>query len=66
MDHGIRKDILNWIANLVANGAAVIVATHQIEPFIAAAARILHVRKGGCLLIDPLPADPAARVQLLY
>jgi ABC-type multidrug transport system ATPase subunit len=65
MDHAIRKDILNWIADLVANGAAVIVATHQVEPFISSAERILHVRKGGCLLIDPLPADPAARLNLL-
>lgn len=64
MDRTIRKDILGWIANLAADGAAVIVATHQIEPFIATAARILTVRDGGCLVIDPLPADPAARIQL--
>jgi ABC-type multidrug transport system ATPase subunit len=65
MDRTIRKDILDWISNLVANGAAVIVATHQIEPFIAAAARILNVRNGGCLVIDPLPVDPGARMRLL-
>jgi ABC-type multidrug transport system ATPase subunit len=65
MDRLIRKDILDWIANLVANDAAVIIATHQIEPFIAAATRILNVRNGGCLIIDPLPVGPAARMQLL-
>jgi len=65
MDRAIRKDILDWISNLVANGAAVIIATHQIEPFIAAAVRILNVRNAGCLVIDPLPVDPGARMQLL-
>src|SRR5262245_34178509 len=65
MDRPIRKDILEWIANLTANGAAVMVATHQIEPFLAAATRILNVQNGGCFIIDPLPVDLAARMHLL-
>jgi len=65
MDRSIRKHILDWIADLVANGAAVIVATHQVDPFIGAATRILNMRNGGCLVIDSLPADLATRMQLL-
>jgi hypothetical protein len=43
----------------------VVVASHDLEPFAAAAARALTVQEGRCLLVDPLPADPASRSRLL-
>jgi ABC-type multidrug transport system ATPase subunit len=48
-----------------AAGALVLVAAHDPEPFAATAARALTVRDGRCLLVDPLPGDPAARDRLL-
>src|SRR5262249_44722693 len=65
MDRVIRREIVIWIDRLLANRAAVIVATHQIEPFTEKAARVIKVRDGSCQLVDPLPADPAQRARLL-
>jgi ABC-type Mn2+/Zn2+ transport system ATPase subunit len=65
MDRGVRQDILTWIDQLLSNGAAVVIATHQIEPFIDKVATAITVRHGSSLLINPLPADPSKRIELL-
>jgi ABC-2 type transport system ATP-binding protein len=65
MDRWIRRDILNWIHQRLAGGAAVIIATHQIEPFIDKVARVVTVRNGSTLIIDSIPADPARRAALM-
>jgi ABC-2 type transport system ATP-binding protein len=65
MDRAIREDILLWIDRVLATGAAVVIATHQIEPFVGKAARAIAVRDGGWRLVEPLPADPLQRVDLL-
>jgi ABC-2 type transport system ATP-binding protein len=55
MDRGIRQEILAWIRRLIAKPALVVVATHEIEPFVAEAARAITVATGTCSLHDPLP-----------
>ena len=65
MDRGAREDLLAWTDRLVAAGAAVVVVSHEIEPFAPRATRALAVRDGRCLDAGPLPDDPAARLALL-
>lgn len=65
MDRGAREDLLAWTDRLVAAGAAVVVVSHEIEPFVPRASRALAVRAGRCLDAGPLPDDPAARLALL-
>jgi ABC-type multidrug transport system ATPase subunit len=55
MDRGARDDILAWIDRLLAAGAAVLVVSHDLEPFTPRAARALTVCDGRCLAVDPLP-----------
>jgi ABC-type multidrug transport system ATPase subunit len=65
MDRAIRGEILLWIDGLLASAAAVVVATHQIEPFVGKAARAIGMRDGECRLSEPLPADPLGRLAAL-
>jgi ABC-2 type transport system ATP-binding protein len=65
MDRGAREDLLAWTDRLVAAGAAVVVVSHEIEPFAPRATRALSVRGGRCLDAGPLPSDPAERLALL-
>lgn len=60
MDRGMRDDIQAWIGRLLARGALVLVATHDIEPFAARTHRALTVT-GTCRIFEPLPDDGAAR-----
>jgi ABC-type multidrug transport system ATPase subunit len=65
MDRGAREDLLAWTDRLVAAGAAVVVVSHEIEPFAPRATRAISVRGGRCVDAGPLPADPAERLALL-
>jgi ABC-type multidrug transport system ATPase subunit len=65
MDRAAREDIRAWIEGLVARGAAVLVASHDIEPFVAGAARAITIRGGRGVVRDPLPGDPAERRKVL-
>jgi energy-coupling factor transporter ATP-binding protein EcfA2 len=65
MDRAIREDILVWIERILASGAAVVIATHQIEPFVGKAARAIAFRHGGWRLVEPLPGDPLQRMSVL-
>ncbi len=65
LDRAIREEVLAWIDRMLAHGSAVVVSTHEIEPFMFRAARALAIRAGQCLLVDPLPAPEAARLSLL-
>ena len=65
MDRPMREQITRWILNACAEGAAVIVATHEFETFEAAASRALTVRRGAIHVLDPLPSDVAARRRAL-
>lgn len=65
MDRAIREDILAWIDRSLDAGAAVLIATHEIEPFVGKAARAVTVRQGKCRLFQPLPEQSEARTALL-
>jgi ABC-type multidrug transport system ATPase subunit len=65
MDRGAREDLLAWTGRLVELGAAVVVVSHEIEPFVAGAARALAVRGGRCLDAGALPGEPGERLALL-
>ena len=65
MDRTIRSEILAWIDGLDAAEAAIVIATHEIEPFAPKAKRAVSVREGKCLLVDPLPAEREQRMALL-
>jgi ABC-type multidrug transport system ATPase subunit len=65
MDRAIRQDILDWVNDLLASGAALVVATHQLEPFVEQAVRAIAVRNGSCRLVEPLPVDFRQRIAIL-
>jgi ABC-type multidrug transport system ATPase subunit len=65
MDRTAREDLLAWVDRLLASGAAVVVVSHDIEPFVPRASRALGVRNGRCLDAGPLPSNPAERLVLL-
>ncbi len=65
MDRAIRGDILDWIGQSLNAGSQVIIATHEIEPFVLNAARAVTVRQGKCQLYEPLPESQDDRMALL-
>jgi ABC-type multidrug transport system ATPase subunit len=65
MDRNARGEILAWVDQLVGAGAAVVVVSHDVEPFAPRASRALAVRHGQCVDAGTLPDDPAARLALL-
>ncbi len=65
MDRSMREQVLAWISRLLGAGASVVIATHEIEPFMSQATRALTVREGLCTTIDPLPAEGTTRADLL-
>jgi ABC-type multidrug transport system ATPase subunit len=65
MDRAIREEILLWVDRLLETGAAVVIATHQIEPFVGKASRAISVRNGGWRLVEPLPSDALQRMAVL-
>jgi len=71
MDRGAREDILAWIDRLLAVNSegtadtAVLVVSHDIEPFVPRAIRALTVREGRTITVDPLPGEAAERLALM-
>lgn len=65
MDRAIREDILLWVDGLLEAGAAVVIATHQIEPFVARATRAIALRDGVARVLEELPSDPSQRLAFL-
>jgi ABC-type multidrug transport system ATPase subunit len=65
LDRGVRDRVLGWIAGLVADEAAVVVVSHQIEPFVELAAAVLTVRGGHAVGPTALPHEATARRQML-
>jgi ABC-type multidrug transport system ATPase subunit len=65
MDRGAREDLLAWVDRLLASGAAVVVVSHDIEPFVPRASRALGVRSGRCIDVGTLPDDASERLALL-
>jgi ABC-type multidrug transport system ATPase subunit len=64
MDRTMREQMLAWIERLLSNGASIVIATHEIEPFTSKAVRAVTVREGLCKTYDPLPHGDAKRVEL--
>src|SRR5215208_444411 len=65
MDRAVRDLILTWVRTLASDGRTVVIATHEIEPFVPLAARAISVAGGVPRVVDPLPGDPAERLALL-
>lgn len=65
MDRALRELILSWVRSLADGGRTVLVATHEIEPFVPFARRAVAVVGGAPRLVEPLPDDPAERLALL-
>jgi ABC-type multidrug transport system ATPase subunit len=65
LDRGAREDLLAWTGRLVESGAAVVVVSHEIEPFAPSATRALAVRGGRCLDAGALPEGAGERLALL-
>ncbi len=62
LDRPTRDNVLRWIDGRVVSGAAVLVTSHTIEPFLSRADRLLTVRGGQILAFegDDLEVEPAA------
>jgi ABC-2 type transport system ATP-binding protein len=65
MDRTLRALILDWVARLVERGAAVAVATHELEPFAAPATRVVCIDAGAITSVCDVPTDAAERIALL-
>lgn len=65
MDRAMRSWLTSWISSAGESGATVVVATHDIEPFVEMARRAVVVRDGVPSLIEPLPGDRRDRREAL-
>ena len=65
MDRAMRLWLTTWITAASARGATVVVATHDVEPFVELARRAIVVAGGVPRVLDPLPNDAAERLALL-
>ncbi len=65
LDRAIRPELLSWIDGLVSGGATVVVATHEIEPFVSKTDRVVTVQGGVCRVYAPLPENAVERTALL-
>jgi ABC-2 type transport system ATP-binding protein len=65
MDRAMRAWLTSWIAEASARDATIMVATHDIEPFVELASRAIVVSRGIPELVDALPSDFEARSRLL-
>jgi len=65
MDRAMQDELVAWVVSRVATGATVLIATHEIEPFVAHASRAIAVRDGTAVVLDVLPDAPARRLERL-
>lgn len=65
MDRETRDLITDWALRRRADGAAVLVVSHDLEPFAAGADRVLALREGRAVLHDGWPAAEADRIPFL-
>lgn len=65
MDRTMREEILAWIGRMRERGAAVVIATHEIEPFVGTASVAVTVQGGKCRLRAPLPEGADERLAFL-
>lgn len=65
MDRAMREDLLVWINDLLVSQASVVIATHEIEPFVMKAARAITVRSAKARALESLPDPYAQRLEAL-
>ena len=65
MDRPMRLWLTSWISDASARDATIVIATHDVEPFVQIARRAIAVTQGGSRVVDPLPDEHDARMTLL-
>ena len=65
MDRPMRVWLTSWISDASARDATIVIATHDVEPFVHLARRAIAVSQGGARVVDPLPDEQDARMTLL-
>jgi ABC-type multidrug transport system ATPase subunit len=65
LDRRLRDDCLQWIAGLLKEGAAVVVVSHQVEPFLGMALSAATVCEGRTKGPTALPLEPDVRLELV-
>ena len=65
MDRAMRTWLTSWITDASVRSATVVVATHDVEPFVNLAKRAIVVSGGVPRIVDPLPHEPDERMTLL-
>jgi ABC-type multidrug transport system ATPase subunit len=65
MDRRIRGEIMAWIGRRIEAGATVVVVSHTLEPFAAAADAALTIEDGKIRTWGDLPRGPDSRLRLL-
>jgi ABC-type multidrug transport system ATPase subunit len=64
LDRQIADDVLAWIRRRIADGAALAIVSHAIEPFTDLATRAITVREGLVKQHETLPRSPEDRFHL--
>lgn len=59
MDRGMRDAVVAWTFAALDRGARVVVATHDLEPFVARAARAVSFEAGRARIHEPVTPDLA-------
>ena len=65
MDRAMRLWLTSWISDASARDATIVVATHDVEPFVSLARRAIVVAGGVPRVIQPLPDEQHERMTLL-
>jgi ABC-type multidrug transport system ATPase subunit len=65
MDRAMCQVITGWVGDAAARGATVIVATHDVEPFVEWVTRAVVVAGGVPVLTEELPEDAGERLAWL-
>lgn len=65
MDRAMRLWLTSWITDASERDATVVVATHDVEPFVGVARRAIVVSRGVPSVLEPLPDEREARLALL-
>ena len=61
----MRQWLTSWISDASARDATIVIATHDVEPFVRLARCAIAVAQGGARVISPLPDEHDARMALL-
>jgi ABC-type multidrug transport system ATPase subunit len=65
MDRRIQKDIFDWIRKCINAGAAVVLVSHAVEPFLTMASQIVTIKNGRTESYSNLPSSQEDRLKLM-